>query len=79
VGAPPLAVTRVGSHLLLTATVRAKPGKRLVLAKRVLASWTKPPRGRIVHLRVTALSLLVRRALDPTSARAGQTSYAPAE
>ena len=79
VGAPPLAVTRVGSHLLLTATVRARPGKRLVLAKRVLASWSKPPRRRIVHLRVTTLSLLVRRSLDPTSARAGQTSYAPAE
>lgn len=79
VGAPALAVTRVGSHLLLTAAVRAKPGKRLVLAKRVLAGWSKPPRRRIVHLRVTTLSLLVRRSLDPTSARAGQTSYAPAE
>jgi hypothetical protein len=79
VGAPPLHVVRRGSHLLVTAAVRATPGRRLVLAKRVLAGWSRPPRRRLVHLRVTTLSLLVRRALDPTSALSGQTSAAPGE
>jgi hypothetical protein len=77
-GAPPVHVARSGSHVVVTAKVRATQGPRLVLAKRVLVAWSRPARP-MLHLRVTTLSMLVRRSLDPTSALTGQTSYAPAE
>jgi hypothetical protein len=41
-------------------------GRRLVVARRVLAGWTPTPaRARPVHLRVRFLRFLARRAMDP--------------
>jgi hypothetical protein len=52
-----------GNGVDVTLDVNAAPGRRLVVAQRVLARWSTAPRP--VHLRVSFLSLLVRRAMDP--------------
>jgi hypothetical protein len=47
----------------VTLVVHAAAGQRLVVAKRVLASWTGAARAE--HVRVRFTRLLVRRAMDP--------------
>lgn len=55
--------TQRGDGVEVRLDVKAKPGKRLVIAQRVLARWTGAPRPE--HLRIRFLRLLVRRAMDP--------------
>ena len=60
----PRARTRIrGAGVDVTLTVNAAPGRRVVVAQRVLAHWThaRPEE----HLRVRFTRLLVRRAMDP--------------
>ena len=52
-----------GNGVDVTVTVTGNPTRRLVVAKRVLASW--PRERRAEHLRVRFVRLLVRRAMDP--------------
>lgn len=66
-------------------------GKEIVIAKQILVGW-RPVRARPVHLRISGLELLVRRAMDPgcppfapdcpakaESTRLGQVTTAPGE
>jgi hypothetical protein len=47
-------------------TVSGKPGRRLVVAQRVLVRWSRvPARALPEHLRIHFVRLLVRRAMDP--------------
>jgi hypothetical protein len=60
----PRARTRVsGNGVDVTLRVAAKPGRRLVIAQRVLARWTGEAEPE--HVRVRFVRLLVRRAMDP--------------
>ena len=52
-----------GNGVDVTVTVTGNPTRRLLVAKRVLASWPRAPRTE--HLRVRFVRLLVRRAMDP--------------
>ena len=62
--AAPRARTRLrGNGLDVTLAVHATPGRRLVVAQRVLARWTRA--APTDHIRVRFLRLLVRRAMDP--------------
>jgi hypothetical protein len=62
-GAPRAHVARSGSHVDVSLDVHAAPGQRLVVAQRVLATWTRARPAD--HLRVRFVRLLVRRAMDP--------------
>jgi hypothetical protein len=63
VGAPRATTIVRAGGVDVTLSVKAKRGVPLVVAQRVLARWTKAPRPE--HLRVSFLTLLVRRAMDP--------------
>jgi hypothetical protein len=52
-----------GNGIDVTVTVTGDPTRGLLVAKRVVASWTGAPRTE--HLRVRFTRLLVRRAMDP--------------
>jgi hypothetical protein len=52
-----------GNGIDVTVTVTGNPTRGLLVAKRVVASWTGAPRTE--HLRVRFTRLLVRRAMDP--------------
>jgi len=57
-------ITTRFSNGVLSVWVRLPPGTApLVVAKRILAGWTRTPRSE--HLRVRFTRLLVRRAMDP--------------
>jgi hypothetical protein len=62
-GAPPVIARSSGGGVDVTLAVHATPGKTLVVAKRVLASWTGTAPAD--HVRVRFVRLLVRRAMDP--------------
>ena len=62
-GAPRARAHLRGNSVDVTLAVHAKPGRRLVVAQRVLAHWTRAPATD--HVRVRFLRLLVRRAMDP--------------
>jgi hypothetical protein len=62
-GAPRARTRANGNGVDVRLDVKAKPGKRLVVAQRVLARWTGTARPE--HLRIRFLRLLVRRAMDP--------------
>ena len=62
-GAPRAKASVRGNGADVTLTVKAKPGRRLAIAQRLLARWSGAPTP--VHLRVRFLSLLVRRGMDP--------------
>ncbi|HET7760592.1 MAG TPA: hypothetical protein VFK62_11760 [Gaiellaceae bacterium] len=62
-GAPPVIARSSGGGAEVTLAVHATPGKKLVVAKRVLASWTGTAPAD--HVRVRFERLLVRRAMDP--------------
>ncbi len=88
-GAPAVTAVPGLNGAVVTVTVAAAPGTRVVIAKKVFVGWqptaaTPKP----VHLRVTFERILVRRAMDPgctapcTSAettRTGQISKPPGE
>jgi hypothetical protein len=62
-GAPRPQVRIRGAGVDVTLTMHAAPGRRVVVAQRVLAHWTHGvPEA---HLRVRFTRLLVRRAMDP--------------
>ena len=80
--APPVAVTRGKPGCVNVAfTVAASPGQRVIVAKQVFVGWTKATP--LVHLRLHFDSVLIRRAMDPsTSAEStlpGQESASPGE
>jgi hypothetical protein len=52
-----------GGQLDVSVDVTAAPASKLVVAKRIVAGWTRAPRQE--HLRVRFTRLLVRRAMDP--------------
>ena len=52
-----------GKGVDVTVTVTGNPARRLLVAKRVVASWRDESRAE--HLRVRFTRLLVRRAMDP--------------
>jgi hypothetical protein len=62
-------------------TVAAPDQQRVIVAKQVFVGWTKAPR--LVHLRVHLDSVLIRRAMDPSTpletTLAGQEAPAPGE
>ncbi len=62
-GAPHAHARVRGNGVDLGLVVPARPGKRVVVAQRVLARWSGTPAP--VHLRVRFDRLLVRRAMDP--------------
>jgi hypothetical protein len=93
VGAPPVTVTPTAKGVVVSATVAAKQGVPLVIAKQVFVGWTPMPAAALPeHLRVRFDSILMRRAMDPScptdkpdcpykaeSTRLGQTANAPGE
>ncbi|HET7554878.1 MAG TPA: hypothetical protein VFJ75_04425 [Gaiellaceae bacterium] len=62
-GAPRARARANGSGVDVTLTVSAARGQRVVVAQRVLASWTGAAPAD--HVRVRFVRLLVRRAMDP--------------
>jgi hypothetical protein len=85
-GAARVTAVPVRNGAVVTVNVLAPPGRRFVVAKRVLAGWSDSPRP--VHLRVTFDRILVRRAMDPgctapctsvETTRVGQISKPPGE
>ena len=76
--APRLRVARHAGGVEVRFRIAAPAGRRVVGAKQVFAGWSRPG-ARMVHLRVRFESLLVRRALDPTSRRVGQVTMPPGE
>ena len=62
-GAPWARTKANGNGVDVRIDVKTKPGKRLVVAQRVLARWTGTARPE--HLRIRFLRLIVRRAMDP--------------
>jgi hypothetical protein len=62
-GAPPVIARSSGGGVDVRLAVHATPGRKLVVAKRVIASWTGTAPAD--HLRVRFVRLLVRRAMDP--------------
>jgi hypothetical protein len=62
-GAPPVIARSSRGGVDVTVDVHASPGEKLVVAKRVLASWTGAEPA--AHVRVRFVRLLVRRAMDP--------------
>ena len=62
-GAPRARARVRGNGVDVSLVVPARPGKRVVVAQRVLARWAGAPAPE--HLRVRFERLLVRRAMDP--------------
>jgi len=62
-GAPTARARVNGNGVDVTLTVNAAAGQRVVVAQRVLASWTGVAPS--AHVRVRFVRLLVRRAMDP--------------
>jgi hypothetical protein len=62
-GAPRVRTKVRGRYLYATAVVTSAQARKLVVAKRVLAAWTRTASPE--HLRVRFTRLLVRRAMDP--------------
>jgi hypothetical protein len=61
-----LQLTRVADGVQAALDIRAIPGRRLVIAKRIFVGWSPMPAQALpVHLRVSFERLLVRRAMDP--------------
>lgn len=92
VNAPPVSVGVQGRVVRVSAKVDAAGGKRVVVAKRVLAGWWPLSAAMLpVHLRVTFDELLVRRAMDPgcppsdrncstaQTTQKGQNTFSPGE
>jgi hypothetical protein len=65
-GAPTVSVVKKGAGAHISLAVKASPNQRVVVAKQVFVGWTPVKASALpVHLRVSFLSLLVRRAMDP--------------
>jgi hypothetical protein len=91
-GTPAVSVVQRGAGVQVSLTVRAAPGQRVVVAKQVFVGWRSTPAMALpIHLRVSFLSLLIRRAMDPgcpngvkvcgsvETTRGDQISQAPGE
>ena len=85
-GAPAVKAVPGPKGVVVTVDVSTPPGRRVVIAKRVLAGWDAAPEP--VHLRVTFDRILVRRSMDPgciapctsvETTRVGQISKPPGE
>ena len=78
-GAPRVHARARGDGVDVGLVVPARPGRRVVVAERVLARWSGTPAP--AHLRVRFVRLLVRRAMDPgcpggrTTCGSGQTTH----
>ena len=85
-GAPAVKAVPGPKGVVVTVDVSTPPGRRVVIAKRVLAGWDAAPKP--VHLRVTFDRILVRRSMDSgciapctsvETTRVGQISKPPGE
>jgi hypothetical protein len=85
-GAPRVSAVPGMSGAVVRVRIASAPGRRVVVAKRVLVGWDRSPRP--VHLRITFQRILVRRAMDPgcvapctsvETTRVGQVSKPPGE
>ncbi|HEY3181698.1 MAG TPA: hypothetical protein VGJ77_02595 [Gaiellaceae bacterium] len=84
VHAPPVSTRAHGGTVDVRFRIAARPGDRVVVAKKVYAGWTPMP-ARLLPLpvRLTVERVLVRRAMDPSTAqestRPNQNTTAPGE
>jgi hypothetical protein len=85
-GAPAVRAVPGTNGAVVTLTIAAPAGRRIVVAKKVFVGWTQAPKP--VHVRVTFRRILVRRAMDPgcvspctsvETTRTGQISKPPGE
>jgi hypothetical protein len=63
VNAPPVNAVFNDAVVNVNFSIKADPGRKVVVAKQIFAGWTAAPKP--VHLRLRFDSLLVRRAMDP--------------
>jgi hypothetical protein len=65
-GAPAVSVVPKGAGAQVSLTVKASPTQRVVVAKEIFVGWTPEKASALpVHVRISFLSLLMRRAMDP--------------
>jgi hypothetical protein len=62
---PDLFVRPSNGRLIVDVMLKSPVGSRTVFAKQIFVGWSRPPRARPIHLRMTFPRLLIRRAMDP--------------